>query len=167
MAAPGYPAHFPALPMHPDGTDWNGNIYAAHNIVCETYNQAVQLLRQEDGDPLRLRIHSENIYHRMVPILQALEPEVFNREWIIEAANSLAAVMTRLERAAYTADGVESARLNRIQPVTVHHTGRRGRPKKTIDPQWLEDAMSPSRKISLQTLADALGMHRNTLRHHL
>ncbi|KAH0835632.1 hypothetical protein J3R83DRAFT_9381, partial [Lanmaoa asiatica] len=43
----------------------------------------------------------------------------------------------------------------------------RGRPRLQFDLEWLADAMSSSRRIPLQTLARTLGIHRNTLRHHL
>lgn len=36
-----------------------------------------------------------------------------------------------------------------------------------VEPVWLADAVSTHRKITLQTLASALNMHRNTLRNYL
>jgi hypothetical protein len=36
-----------------------------------------------------------------------------------------------------------------------------------VDPVWLADAVSSHRKLTLQTLADAMGMHRNILRNYL
>lgn len=46
-------------------------------------------------------------------------------------------------------------------------TGRRGRPRKVPNLQFLQDAMSPKRRLSLQEIADLLGIHRHTLRAHL
>jgi len=46
-------------------------------------------------------------------------------------------------------------------------TGKRGRPQKHINLEFLREAMSPKRHISLNKLAKLLGMHRNTLRFHL
>lgn len=43
----------------------------------------------------------------------------------------------------------------------------RGGPRLKFDAEWLADAMSSSRRIPLQTLAQTLGVHRNTLRRHL
>lgn len=45
--------------------------------------------------------------------------------------------------------------------------GKRGRPKKSINLEFLEEAMNPRRCTSLQELADKLGIHRNTLRYYL
>lgn len=63
--------------------------------------------------------------------------------------------------------GSEHAKIKRVHPIRVQQTGRRGRPKKIVDPVWLADAVSSHRNITLQALADALGMHRNTLRNYL
>jgi hypothetical protein len=52
-------------------------------------------------------------------------------------------------------------------PVHIVRSGRRGRPKKHINANWLADAMSARRKISHKALAEALDIHPNTLRHHL
>lgn len=61
----------------------------------------------------------------------------------------------------------EHAKLKHVVPIIVQKTGLRGRPKKIVEPVWLADAVSSHRKITLQKLADALGMHRNTLRNYL
>ncbi|KAH0828757.1 hypothetical protein J3R83DRAFT_3182, partial [Lanmaoa asiatica] len=42
-----------------------------------------------------------------------------------------------------------------------------GRPCLQFDLEWLADAMSSSHCIPLQTLARMLGIHQNTLCHHL
>jgi hypothetical protein len=54
-----------------------------------------------------------------------------------------------------------------VAAVRLERTGRAGRPKKVVDPVWLSDAVSSHRKLNLQTIADGLGMHRNTLRNYL
>ena len=54
-----------------------------------------------------------------------------------------------------------------MQPVQIGITGRRGWPRKTVNQNWLAYAMSACRKISLQALADAIGIHRNTLHNYM
>lgn len=54
-----------------------------------------------------------------------------------------------------------------LEPVTQESTGRRGRPPKHIDPEYLKDAMASNRNIKLGTLAAALNVHRHTLRKRL
>lgn len=54
-----------------------------------------------------------------------------------------------------------------IDPVQLHLSGRRGRPRFQFDQEWLADAVSSTRRIPLSTLAETLGIHRNTLHNHL
>ncbi|EPQ51350.1 hypothetical protein GLOTRDRAFT_133220 [Gloeophyllum trabeum ATCC 11539] len=157
------PAVFPPLPPSVDGTVWSANVLRAHQILHDAYARASDLLRQEDGDPLRLRIHSERILKRMIPILEALDQEVADEHWSSGCAHALAKITVDLERAAFAADGVEQAKVHHFNPVTIIRTGRRGRPRKVINPTWLNEAMSTHRKISIQKLADLLGMHRNAV----
>lgn len=46
-------------------------------------------------------------------------------------------------------------------------TGKRGRPRKVVDYAYLQEAMSPKRRITMTKLARLLGIHRHTLRAHL
>lgn len=99
------PAQFPALPETPEHFQWSADVLSAHEIVVSSYNRGMQLLQLEDGEPLRLRSQSDQIYHRILPILEALEPEVGDETWIAECAEALAQLMVELERAATASDG--------------------------------------------------------------
>jgi len=50
------------------------------------------------------------------------------------------------------------------QPVYTLRTGKRGRPRKHVDPRVLHEAFGKGRKISTAVLADILGIDRKTLR---
>ncbi|KAF7351930.1 Integrase catalytic domain-containing protein [Mycena venus] len=162
-----HPANFPALPETPDDFNWNPDVLRAHDILATAYDRAAILLRQEEADPMRLRIHSEQIGQRLLPILEALVPELGDEAWINSAATAFGQIFVELERSAAVADGIENSKVKRVVPIHVERTGRRGRPKKVVDPVWLADAFSERRKMTLQTIADALGMHRHTLRNYL
>lgn len=54
-----------------------------------------------------------------------------------------------------------------VQPVTIQRTQRRGRPRKHIDKTWLADAVSPSHNLSISKVAQALGLHRETVRFYI
>ncbi|KAJ7430994.1 hypothetical protein B0H11DRAFT_2262604 [Mycena galericulata] len=162
-----HPADFPDLPETPNDFQWGATVLQAHNIITTAYSRADTLLRQEEADPVRLRFNCDQIANRMVPILEALEPEVGDNIWVTECAESLGCMMVDLARAAAAADTVENAKITPVVPIHIEKTGRRGRPRKVLDPVWLEDAVSGHRKITLQILADALGIHRNTLRNYL
>lgn len=55
----------------------------------------------------------------------------------------------------------------RVAPITVQRSGRRGRPRKVINKAWLEDAVSARRNITLTSIAEKLGTHRNSVRQQL
>ena len=61
----------------------------------------------------------------------------------------------------------EPANVSHVQPVTVLHTGRRGRPRKIINELFLREAMSGQRCISLSKLSRTLGVHRHTVRYYV
>lgn len=50
------------------------------------------------------------------------------------------------------------------QLVKVVREGRRGRPRKWIDPNWLIEAVDPRRRLTKQTLASCLGVDKKTLK---
>jgi hypothetical protein len=54
-----------------------------------------------------------------------------------------------------------------IKPVFTVHNGKPGRPRKVPDISYLEEALSPKRRITLTKLAKILNMHRHTLTHYL
>lgn len=50
-----------------------------------------------------------------------------------------------------------------MNPVTLLHTGKRGRPRKIIADSLLRDAFAPHRNISVPKLAKVLRINRNTI----
>lgn len=103
------PEQFPPLPEQPDNDVWSANALEAHSILQNSYNHGLQALRAGDNDAHRLRIHSDRILNRMLPILEALEPEVLNHEWVHAVARTFAALAVGLERATVVMDGVSVA----------------------------------------------------------
>ncbi|KAJ6552955.1 hypothetical protein B0H19DRAFT_883934, partial [Mycena capillaripes] len=142
-------------------------VLQAYGIITAAYNRASELLRQEEPDPLRLRLHSEQVIKKLVPILEALVPEVGDQTWLEDSAHALGQLAVQLERSATIADGTEHAKILHVDRIRVERSGLKGRPRKVVEPVWLVDAVASHRKITLQALADGLGMHRNTLRNYL
>jgi LmbE family N-acetylglucosaminyl deacetylase len=101
-----HPAEFPALPDTPDDFNWHPDVLRAHDILSSAYDRAATLLRQEEADPMRLRIHSEQIAQKMLIILEALVPEIGDHTWIETAATAFGQIAADLERSAAIADGV-------------------------------------------------------------
>ncbi|KAK7015274.1 hypothetical protein R3P38DRAFT_2786796 [Favolaschia claudopus] len=54
-----------------------------------------------------------------------------------------------------------------VEPVTVVRNGKRGRPQKVLNPTFVAEAMSSSRKITVTQLAKLMGISRPTLIKHL
>src|ERR1700761_6690242 len=97
------PKEFPPLPH---GFDWTPNVLRAYNMVSAAYYGASVLLRQEEPDPVRLRVHSETICGRMVSILQDLVNTIGQYEWAHTAATALGEVAADLEKSAADAERV-------------------------------------------------------------
>lgn len=98
-----YPPHFPPLPAAL-ARPWSPNVLAAHRLMSESYDQAVALLRLEDDDPLRLNLYADQLLTRTVPILQALEQEITEIDWLTESAQAIAVLIRELQKAAEDAD---------------------------------------------------------------
>ncbi|KAG9310489.1 hypothetical protein JVU11DRAFT_9633 [Chiua virens] len=133
---------------------------------------ALEVLRQEDGgDPLRLRIHADHIHFQMIPLFGVLQTEVGDTDWAGESAHKLGQLFCALSDAALAAaERDTTAEIVHIMPVQHHVPGddrSPGRPPFECDQEWLENAIAPTRRLSLQTIAQTLGIHRNTLRRYL
>ncbi|KAK7027069.1 hypothetical protein R3P38DRAFT_2527204 [Favolaschia claudopus] len=159
MPAFQFPENIPDFP--PSNAPWPANVITAHQVLNNWYHRALEILLQEDSDPLRYKMHSAHIIDRSIPVLEGLEAQV-PREWIDECANLLGPLVYELEVAALAAEGMYGNPISCI--LTTQQTQRRGRPAKHIDPDYLKDATAPSRNIKLNDLAAALKVHRHTLR---
>ncbi|PIL32403.1 transcription factor [Ganoderma sinense ZZ0214-1] len=165
------PQHLPPLPELPPNYVWHSRASAseAYSVLSRSYDRSSQLLRLEDGDPIRLRLHSEQITRRCIPIFEALcrelPPDAL--PWIQICRGAFDSLVRELDKTARVFDEGHQERLAKTQYITTVQTGQRGRPALEIDPGLLEDAMSANRKISLSELARSLGIHRHTLRKQL
>lgn len=192
-----FPSHFPALPVNENAIPWPAMVIAAHEAISDIYAHAARIARQEDSDPLRMIFHIDAITSNAIPVLSALESESNNgffalsEKWLHDAALLFGDVVVALKKAAdvgnvrqvvtlcYTTVttnyGRESESIcfredhNVIIPQLVHtiHTGKRGRPRKELNLEFLAEATSNHRTIRLRELADLMGIHRNTLRLHM
>jgi len=57
----------------------------------------------------------------------------------------------------------EDARVHIPEVISTAKTGRRGRPRKVVDPEFLKIATAPNRQINVSELAKSLGIHWNSL----
>ena len=68
------PHAFPPLPEPPSG-QWSPNIRTAHATLASIYKNTLNVLNQEDTDPLRLAFHIDSISFDGLSLLEALEME--------------------------------------------------------------------------------------------
>jgi hypothetical protein len=98
------------LPEHPAGS-WSDAVYDAYTQITIALSRANQLLSQET-DPLRLRIHAENIEGGILPLLAGMdvsaEVEGIPRPWLNECAYAVGEVYGRLQTAIESATEAEA-----------------------------------------------------------
>ena len=101
------PKHLPPLPELPPGHVWHSRASAeeAFTVLSQGYERASQLLRLEDGDPIRLRLHSEQITRRCLPIYEALCQKLPpNAIWTATCRNAFDLLVQELDNAAEASD---------------------------------------------------------------
>lgn len=96
-------ATFPPLPLNPAG--WGPNVRNAHKIISDGYVHTIRILHQEDGDSVRLNLLSEGLTRDLLPLLQALEQEGIDAEWLHGCAHALGILTRDLLVAAGAAEG--------------------------------------------------------------
>lgn len=98
------PDHWPDLPHSQDG--WSANVLHAYKLLEGAFEHAVLLLRQEDGDPIRLNVTSESLVNDMVPILEKMEGEGIPSEFTHACAHILGPLVYELRMASTAAEGM-------------------------------------------------------------
>ena len=93
------------LPPLPARDYWSLNISRAYDILQNAYQHAAGLLRQEDCDPLRIRIHVDQITQQMLPLLEMLHREMEEIAWTTACATIFGQLLCSLEKFACSASG--------------------------------------------------------------
>lgn len=178
----------PNLPVHPEDGSWASNIHEAHQIMNNAVHHANSVLSTE-SDPLCLKYHIESLTTDIVPIPFALEDSAVSEglptSWLHECTEIIGALIMKLCKARDCADARSVVPVNTIipcynimhredtdiqfvQPVSgVQKTGKRGRPRKIIALDFLQEAMLSKHHLSLTRVAQMLGIHHRTLTRHL
>ncbi|KAI0093418.1 hypothetical protein BDY19DRAFT_990060 [Irpex rosettiformis] len=136
------------LPDREDGHAWAANIQQACYVIQTTYAQSIQLLRQSDLDPIRLKVHLDTLIDDVCPLLLSLaevaETEVIPEDWIGSSTDAVGKLGHQMKEAYENSCGRETLDVASIAPISSSASGQRGRPRKTISKAYLQAAMSPS-----------------------
>lgn len=100
------PLHLTPLPQLQSSQLWPTEVQKVFDIVSEAYEKANQLLRLEDGDPIRLRLHSDRLTCRIIPLFQDLAERVVYDPWATGCLEALESTVEELTHAATCADQV-------------------------------------------------------------
>ena len=168
---------------------WPPSIHHAAKILGDIYNTASNVLASGNYDLHRIQYHHNTIIDDALSLLLEVEKSSSNDGeqldlWLQACVQIFAELLVQLAEAEEQISGVcvicipfrplltssmnsESSNVNYPNPVSTHHSGRHGRPCKIVNLDFLQDALNPKRRIALETLANKLGMHRNTLRYKL
>ncbi|KAG8943831.1 hypothetical protein FRC04_002454 [Tulasnella sp. 424] len=102
-----------------------------------------------------------------VDLVHAMGQEGLSEEWVQSALDVMQDLINRLRNAADQSARREDHHIGSIQPILIVRTGRRGRPRKAIDPEYLRQAFKPYRRINITRLAKALDVDRKTLKGYM
>ncbi|KAK6961870.1 hypothetical protein R3P38DRAFT_2592985 [Favolaschia claudopus] len=168
---PPLPTTFPNLPNLPVGhTCWSANVLKSYEVLKNLYEHARNVTEQEDLDPSRVAHHIDALTSDAMVVLGALESSEDSDEtplpleWL-EATAVLLGTTVAVFFVVFATWQREKDTLVKIpilaQPNT--RTGKRGRPSKALNLDFIAEAIRPERQIKLVELAALLGVHRSTL----
>ncbi|KAG1848048.1 hypothetical protein DFJ58DRAFT_796677, partial [Suillus subalutaceus] len=167
-----------SLPLLPETKNWSAEIQAAYENIQHTYDHAIRVLRADGAEPTRIAFHVDAISSNALPILEALTPDADNTDsdemseslpvkWLADVAMVLGCVVSGLEHLGTTANEEEEHRVDIPELTGIENTGKRGRPKKIIDLDFLIEATSAQHHIRHVELAKIVDVHPATLRRYM
>ncbi|KJA26465.1 hypothetical protein HYPSUDRAFT_52392 [Hypholoma sublateritium FD-334 SS-4] len=156
----------PALPARQ--TPWSSAARNAFMRINTVYDTSSAYLEAASFDPHRLKGYMMAIVTDVFPIVLLLEESAIQEgipaAWLENIANKFTELFGILTESLQTENLMPAANVIIPETVLLSQTGKRGRPKKVIDPDVLQNALRGDRRISITALANVLGVHRNTLR---
>ncbi|KAF8523854.1 hypothetical protein JB92DRAFT_3109869 [Gautieria morchelliformis] len=111
------PATFPGL--HGPGPP-NNDVDQAYRPISDSYNSSLQLLHQDDLDPLRIHFHLDRLQNRIIPLYHALPVETLPQDWVRSGAHALGKLLVTLR--ATIADAEDWETLQRSKPTLITTT---------------------------------------------
>ncbi|KAK7037412.1 hypothetical protein VNI00_011162 [Paramarasmius palmivorus] len=162
---------FPALPPYPSHSSYSENqawpsiVYQIHSDLNQLHSSSTRLLSQET-DPLRLHIQKERLVgglDTLYALAESEESEDLPDDWLLESVEVLAVDVKRVHEAIHLAEARDETNIYYDNPITVIKTGKPGRPRKQINPEFMAAAASPKKGLKKTQVAQAIGVSVKTL----
>lgn len=93
----GEPPPFEFLGILDQLPEANANVRTASNLLDQYYRNAWNAFYASDSDPFRLRVHSDRLLHRAMPLFDALVKELGPRDELLLACNRVAELLVMLQ----------------------------------------------------------------------
>jgi hypothetical protein len=176
--------NMPLSPLPHSQTPWSIAVRAAYQKIYQIYHTGSSYVDSGNVEAHRLQQYGQSIIVDAYPILllltQTAQSESLPLEWVETIATEFTTLLTLVdERWMSAKDEYVQCILAKInlkfrlsrsddnvtipQPVHQAHTGKRGRPRKNVDPKVLHEAFQTGRRIPTSVLASILGISRATL----
>lgn len=93
------------LPALPEGGPWPANTLQAYHILRDMYRHSRRVLCQEENEPVRLNVLWNEVFHKAIPMLEALHSSGFPDGWIEPTTHLFGALAVDLKGAETAAEG--------------------------------------------------------------
>ena len=175
----------PLSPLPQSERPWSIAVQTAYQKLYQIYHTGSSYIDVGNVEAHRLQQYGNAIITDAYPLLLLLtksaEDESIPIEWIEQLATEFSALLELIEekwmsvKDEYVSSIMAIINLNCIvsrsasnvtipQPIHTTRTGKRGRPKKCVDPKVLHEAFQEGRQIPINVLASILGIDPKTLR---
>ncbi|KAG8988836.1 hypothetical protein FRB90_002527 [Tulasnella sp. 427] len=153
----------PPLPALNNNATWSPRIQEAHSIITVSYEEALKGYHRNDGDPLRLQLIISELEPVKV-IIASLLSEGMDQAFVTECIQAVLALERTLTASARSAAGEELRKVHRIKLVRSERRRKPGRPRKILHREFLAEALSTHRLISVSELSRILKVDRKTVK---
>ena len=175
----------PLSPLPHSEQPWSIAVHTAYQKLYQIYHTGSSYIDVGNVEAHRLQQYGNAIISDAYPLLLLLTEsagdESIPLEWIEQLATEFTALLEVIDeqwmsvKDEYVSSIMAKINLNCIisrsannvtipQPIHTTRTGKRGQPKKCVDPKVLHEAFQKGRRIPITVLASILGIDRKTLR---
>ena len=175
----------PLSPLPPSERPWSIAVHTAYQKLYHIYHTGSSYIDVGNIEAHWLQQYGNAIIADAYPLLllltESAESESLPPEWIEQLTTEFTTLLELIDeewmlvKDEYVSSIMAKINLNCMvcrsasnvtipQPIYTTCTGKRGRPKKCVDPQVLHDAFQKGRRIPTTVLASVLGINQMTLK---